>query len=354
MQGWQSANILNAREGHTATLLHSGRVLVHGGKAIISQQPQQTLRTADLYHPDTNEWTATGSTAIERAFETATLLPNGFVLVVGGDQIETEIYDPSTESWSFTGSLNDARTQHAATPLQDGKVLVVGGQPSGRSAEIYDPATQAWTATGKLNEPRDSQTATLLSDGRVLVVGGFAPFAFSEFNVELYHPHTFAWTRAEGLLSGARYGHTATRLPDGKVLVAGGSPVLGTNLPLTSCEIFDPVTGHWVTTGDLNEPRMFHTATLLWTGNVMVVGGGLGFAQGSTDLRTTEFFNPAEGRWTLGPAMSVPRSGASQTLLRRDLHGPIEIKVLVAGGRSADFNDTLDSAELFTSDAVNV
>jgi Kelch motif len=97
---------------------------------------------------------------------------------------------------------------------------------------------------------------------------------------------------------------------------------------------------------------MEHTATLLRTGAVMIVGGDF---LGGTNLRTVEFFNPATQEWVRGPDMSTPRSLASQTLLRWDRYQPLELKVLVAGGRSSDSGtNTLDSAELFTAGEVNV
>jgi hypothetical protein len=377
--GWQPASVLDAREGHTATLLHNGQVLVHGGvEYIISTppEPMKILRTADLYHPDTNEWIEAASTAIERFLPTATLLPDGSVLVVGGAKgsstgwqpvLETEIWNPTVpQVWSFTRHpLNFARWQHAATLLQDGKVLVVGGEGVGgtlSSSEIFDPATQEWTAAGNLNKPKTLGTATLLSDGRVLFVGGVVPLIPPLISAEVFDQSRLpAWTPAEDLRSGSRVNHTATLLSDGTVLVAGGATVNDQLTPLKSCEIFDPVTGHWADTGNMNEPRKGHTATLLRRGDapgtVMVVGGGFELRADQkpwTNLQTSEFFNPVEGTWTRGPDMSVPRSGASQTLLRWDRHEPLVFKVLVAGGRSSPSTNTLDSAELFTGGDVNV
>ena len=111
---------------------------------------------------------------------TATLLPNGKVLVAGGYNggalTSAELYDPASGTWTATGSLNTARYDHTATLLPNGKVLVAGGISNGSdltSAELYDPASGTWTATGSLNTARYEHTATLLPNGKVLVAGGY-------------------------------------------------------------------------------------------------------------------------------------------------------------------------------------
>src|SRR5262249_13866999 len=78
--------------------------------------------------------------------------------------------------WEYTGSLKTARFHHTATLLPDGRVLVVGGE-QGRgnplaSAELYDPATGTFSETSSLSTARDGHTATLLPNGLVLVAGG--------------------------------------------------------------------------------------------------------------------------------------------------------------------------------------
>ena len=97
-----------------------------------------------------------------RFWHTATLLPNGTVLVVGGRSSSVpylssaEIYDPTDRTWTTTGSMNTGRIFHTATLLPNGSVLVVGGyQYPGNlsSAELYDPAAGTWTATGSLTAP---------------------------------------------------------------------------------------------------------------------------------------------------------------------------------------------------------
>jgi WD40 repeat protein len=118
-----------------------------------------------------------------REWHTATLLPDGRVLVTGGDDTfnvysTAELYDPAKGTWTATGSLGHARRAHTANLLPDGKVLAVGGQDASStttaSSELYDPITGTWTATGPLGAARDVHTATLLPNGKVLVAAGFS------------------------------------------------------------------------------------------------------------------------------------------------------------------------------------
>ena len=88
--------------------------------------------------------------------------------------------------------------------------------------------------------------------------------------------------KATGSLNAARYGHTATLLATGQVLVVGGTDDNGY---LATAEVFDPSTGKWSPTGDLHDGRGFHTAALLGDGTVVVVGGmGAGGALASAEL----------------------------------------------------------------------
>ena len=106
-------------------------------------------------------------------FNTATLLPNGKVLLAGGyDELEApfgaaELYDPVTGAYTPTGSMGTARVNHAAILLPNGLVLVAGETSD---SELYNPATGTFSATGGrlFSGP---PTATLLRDGKVLVIG---------------------------------------------------------------------------------------------------------------------------------------------------------------------------------------
>ena len=184
-------------------------------------------------------------------------------------------------SWAFTGNLNTPRYGHTATLLANGKVLVVGGLERTLapfsvtdSAELYDPATGTWSRTGNLNTGRIGHTATLLPNGKVLVAGGrdhlAPPFFGLTDSVELYDPATGTWSNT-GNLNTSRSGHTATLLANGQVLVAGG--VTTDCILLDSAELYDPATGMWTLTGSLRTARSLHLATLLPSDNVLVAGG---------------------------------------------------------------------------------
>ena len=313
---WSATGSLNpARDGHTATLLPNGKVLAAGG-----EDHYGSLASAELYNPATGSWSATGSLNVARRFHTATLLPNGKMLVVGGlgngsyfEVLQSaELYNPASGTWTFTGSLNIARVGHTATLLPNGMVLVAGGEDfssSFASAELYNPATGSWIATDSLNTARAAHTATLLPNGMVLVAAGYDDTSEAFASAELYDPASGTWTFT-GSLNTGRDQHTATLLPDGKVLVAGG---FGNSGSLASAELYDPAIGSWSATGSLNTARYIHTATLLQNGNVLVAGGLERVGNDDQVLSSAELYDTAgpmpPSAPTANPATFVTSSG---------------------------------------------
>src|SRR5439155_441447 len=154
----------------TATLLPNGKVLVAGSYPVVVDHPYphvSYVASAELYDPASGSWAVTGIPVTGISSRTATLLPNGKVLVAGAS---AELYDPASGAWTTTGSLNTGRFLHTETLLPNGKVLVAGGEnstpPFSTSAELYDPASGTWTTTGSLNTARAyGDTATLLPNG---------------------------------------------------------------------------------------------------------------------------------------------------------------------------------------------
>ena len=319
---WSFTGDVNvARLNHAATLLPDGRVLMIGGFG------SGRANSAEIYDPATGTWTNTGDSNIAHYFPTATLLPNGKVLVVSDSTVGSppaggaELFEPSTGTWSITGRPNNTefRSFHTATLLPNGKVLVAGGANGDwffyatNSAELYDPETGKWTLTGGLNSPRALHTATLLANGKVLVVGGIqvdegGPIINS---AEVYDPATGFWT-ATGSLITARCDHSATLLPNGKVLVAGGL-LLNRNAYRTTntAELYEPDTGTWSSTGSLSTPRHSHLGTmsaiLLPAGKVLLAGGASRSNVSITSLNTAELYDLATGTWRITSSLNRGR-----------------------------------------------
>ena len=344
--GDSTGNLHTARYQHTATLLPDGRVLVVGGldrREGFENAVFYPNATAELYDPKSGTWAVTGSLHDARFQHTATLLPNGKVLVAGGNTTfnvalaNAELYDPATGVWTPTGSLNIPRFRHTAHLLANGKVLVISGDNQNYTAfynpELYDPATGTWTNAGNINNARARHTSTLLPDGRILIAGGSTLFFNWSPSVEIYDPVSETSTNVGDLNTG-RNQHTATLLLNGKVLVVAGRD--GTNNASGTAELCDPVSGTCVNTGSLI-PRYQHKATLLPDGKVLVTGG-LDITFNST--ASAQLYDPASGTWRDTHRMNTARMYHTSTLL---LNG----KVLVAGGAVKDTLYPTATAELY-------
>ncbi|HYI02949.1 Kelch repeat-containing protein, partial [Hyalangium sp.] len=281
-----TASLCEARHGHTATLLPDGKVLVAGGFS----DDGRPLDSAELYDPAPSP---PNCTSIEnqlddaRGAHTATLLPTGRVLVAGGIGVRdgklgalqsSEEYDIATQKWE-PSSVHDIRalsSDHTATLLPDGQVLLAGGRSDNvvdLKSALYDPFTRAWTAapsTGKPKLRHYSHTATLLPDGRVFVVGGYDELKRPSSGSELYAPTSQTWTLSASM-SQARAQHAAIPLPTGQVLVTGGYGQDGA--PLATAELYEPGTDSWSPAPPLLEARAEHALVALPDGNLLVLGG---------------------------------------------------------------------------------
>jgi hypothetical protein len=245
-----------------------------------------------------------------RKFATATLLPNGRVLVVGGQRtpiasgaLDTaELFDPAGGAFTATGSLAVARFDHHAVALADGRVLILGGidaknQPV-RQVEIYDPATGMFTVNGELTLPegRRVETATVLPDGRIVVTasGETPDRAQSVTNsVEVYDP-AIGKSKAIGALATPRRWYQAVLLPDGRVLVAGGMKILTRSTAdwLDSAELIDPTAGTVTDAEPMTRPRVNYAVVQLPDGRPLFLGGETGGGPGDVLNLNVEVYTP--------------------------------------------------------------
>ena len=330
---WAGTGPLNCDRGaHAAPLLPSGQVFVTEGYPFATGPHAGT----ELYNPSTATWSVTSS-GLWLIQQTATVLLDGTVLCAGGrDNMNiwsdpwwgwATIYHPASQSWSNTSSMYPHQT-HTATLLPDGRVLVVGtvtADPS-YAAQIRDPVSRRWSFTGTMRFLHASHTATLLTNGLVLVAGGWDDDGCSHAtaSAELFDPATGTW-RVTGTMTTARFGATATLLPNGEVLVAGGLGEVFRGGAFTSAEIYDPATEAWRATGPLTIARSEHTASLLPNGQVIVAGGA--DSSPYTDYwyvhssSSAELYDPATGTWTPTGSMSTERYWHTATLLPGNPHG---------------------------------
>src|SRR6185369_1407776 len=108
-------------------------------------------------------------------------------------------------TFTFTQDMGIGRADHTATLLPNGKVLITGGvfttSPAPvptQSAELYDPATGTFTTTGSLNTARSLHSATLLNNGKVLIAGGYGGNGGALSTAELYNPVTGSFKMTTG------------------------------------------------------------------------------------------------------------------------------------------------------------
>jgi tRNA A-37 threonylcarbamoyl transferase component Bud32 len=320
--------------------------LMYLGRSLVSSSP----RDAAVLQPITTigtalsgQWSPAGSLKLARDLHTATVLPDGRVLVAGGrfgiqEDIHLltntcELYDPETGQWAETASFEGpGRYTHRAVLLPSGNVLVAGGTlsrmigPSRRRhsdlCEIYDSTVGGWRLTGRLNSTRGSgHNLTLLDDGKVLLTGGTSRGGHTA-TCELYDPISETWTAAAPM-QGKRAGHAAVSLKDGTVLVIAGISAG------RSCERYDPSANKWSSVGDLNLDRDGLTTVLLSDGRVLVAGGD--WEQGGDSVSKCEIFDPITETWSISTPLTC--LGNSSMRLVRLLDGSI---LRVGGSMKSD------------------
>jgi N-acetylneuraminic acid mutarotase len=243
---WTSTGALQvARWGHSVALLSDGTLLVAGGTAVRSGQSVMALRSAERYDPADGTWTEMAPMVDARTGHAAVVLDNGQVLVIGGSVpvgrtddaalAFCELYDPDTDGWTPTGSMLVPRSRHQAVLISATSVLVTGGSAPGVSgdgtfdpfarstAEVYRQSTGAWTAVADMPAGRGHHRAAPLGSGKALVVGGTDSLRndVGFASALVYDSGADEWTLAAGLTTG-RWGFAATALDDGRVLVTGG------------------------------------------------------------------------------------------------------------------------------------
>lgn len=303
-------------------------------------------------------------------FQARAQLADGRVLSFGGVDAngapiaDATLFDPADGSTSSVGPMLSPRAGAAAARLSNGKVLIVGGlstidltDPTTffggilGTSELFDPATNTFTAGPTLVEPKAFASATLLNNGQVLVAGGLGVLPivnlpFVSNTAYLYNTNN-TFGLFPKLFTDGRLFHGATKLADGRVILTGGitadlSGILTSGDPtqiafttLGTSAVYGTTLGGSFSNGPaLATTRVFHTATKLVDGRVLVAGGFSGtldigaILSGNIQLpaavATTELVTATTR--VDGPDLSAPRAGASALL------DPTNGRVVIVGG----------------------
>jgi hypothetical protein len=233
-------NMMVARTSHTATLLANGTVLLAGGFN------GSAISSAEIYNPPTGQFIETATMLSPRFLHTATLLPNGEVFIAGGRSCDgdcltdtashtAEVYDAGRRQFFAAGTMTESRSLHTASLLPDGRVLIAGGTACSGDCEgsatlpgasIYDPATGKFSAAGDMATPRAGQQSIALPDGNVFLYGGIdcsGPTGCQFLdNGDIFQPDSLNFTPAgSGTVGG--FDLIVALLANQQVLVAGGS-----------------------------------------------------------------------------------------------------------------------------------
>ncbi len=331
--GDSSVSLAEARFGQAATLLNNNDVIITGGRTCDNVFDAICSRTrATLAFPnyafvtaEDNFTNPAGQSAL-RAFHTATLLPDGDILVAGGTNgpsilQSAQTYRPGPDTFTDTAQpMRYVRDLHTATLLPNGRVLIAGGFTTNSSStgstntvEIYYPDTRLFLETTPMISSRSNHTAIMLPDGRVLVAGGFGPNDVITGTAEIFISTENRWIAAQTMPGGCeRAIHSTVQLKDGRILLIGGINSSGI---LSSVAMYQPATNTWDcgSLAALPTPLRSHTSTLLFDGRVLVAGGNDGFGEANVAY----IYDPNANTWTPTHATPLlePRFNHTATLL---------------------------------------
>jgi len=303
-----TSDMTTPRYMHAATLLPNGKVLIAGGRRNDSTaRSVPSLSSAELYDPATGTFSATHDMAAARWLPTATLLNSGQVLIAGGyynnDPLRSaELYDPSAGTFTPTGDMTEPGAE-TATLLPNGKVLITRSLDRGgpNHAELYDPATGTFTRTGDMLGPYQGvrPVAALLANGKVLIAGGSLGDVGGSTSAEIYDPATGGFSATGKMTADIDAWAQAVLLPEGRVLIAGRSYLvpcdithIGPPYPSTcpgTAVLYDPVTGTFSAPA-VSQSMEGHAATLLPDGTILLDGG---FVCCGFPIASAEIYHPA-------------------------------------------------------------
>jgi hypothetical protein len=304
---------------HASAVMADGRLLIAGYGS----------KQAQVY--SSGAWAVTGGMASSRTAPTATLLNTGLVLVAGGGTSSAERYNPVTGTFGPASTMSAARSGHRAVALLDNSVLVTGGDGSG-STQRYVPATNSWlTPPGNLGSARTGHASTLLGDGRVLVTGGTGSLPATSTRI---FSLSGGWVAGPNMQH-ERAGHVAAWLSNGRVLVTGGEDIQNGPGAIALSERYNPATNAFSGAAPLPAAQRAAVGVPFGNRSKLYVIGGRG--NGAGPVASTWIYTAATNSWANGSNMQRSRFLHTADLLPSG-------QILIVGGTSGA--ETLPPAEI--------
>jgi len=338
----------------------AGKILLVGGTG---SGPTDT----ELFDPTTSTWAVSSALPDSLGKGTnAVVLPSGVVMIAGGfptgtgttAKSNTYVRSTTTGTWSSAATMGSARAWFTMVPTKiDAKdvIFVAGGMPSTsistkplKTAEYYEPISDSWFTATSMTAERSHAGYDVLSDGRILVVGGhgFDSFGSTQLKtVEIYNPSTKTWA-AGAALNTERSDGAVLALAGGKAIVTGGWNE--TDYTIGGVEYFDGTAWTSILGKGLTEPRMFHVASQLTDGRILVAGGNVEYddpkyamtATATADLISLGTDPKTTATLASTGSMAVARIAPAAIALGQN--------VLVNGGQTTDVDGSeTTSTELF-------
>ena len=307
---WAATSTVNAPAGrflHTAVWTGS-EMIVWGGR-----DGSNELNTGGRYNPTTDSWTATSTTNAPAGRDLHTAVWTGTEMIIwggadgpnSGDNVNTGgRYNPGTNSWSATSTSNAPTAREYHTAVWTGSEMIVWGGANDfygffNTGGRYNPRTNSWTAASTTNAPTARYGHTAVWTGSEMIVWGGIDGLDNFLNTGgRYNPGTNSWTATSTTnAASGRYYHTAVWT--GSEMIVWGGDVPSDPPHLNAGGRYNPSTDSWIATSTTNAPSDRRGHTAVWTGNEMIVWGGV-------NLNTGARYNPGANSWTAISTTSAP------------------------------------------------
>ena len=351
---WVSTSTTNApsERGAHAAIWTGSEMIVWGGRD--PGGSNEFLTTGGRYNPGTDSWTtmSTANTPAARFLHTAVW--TGTEMIVWGGQVGYPSYlntggryTPSIDNWTATSTIDAPSARNFHTAIWTGTEMIVWGGnefgfPSNAGAKNnaqpapttptptptppipatggrYDPGTDTWRATSSINAPSLREHHTAVWTGTEMIVWGgswtdmFGPHYYNSGG--RYDPITDSWLGTGGpAVPASRDSHSAV-WTGSEMIVWGGYYWDGFDHYLNTGGRYNPTTGSWTPTSEINVPTARSSNIAVWTDNEMIIWGGY---DGTSFLNTGGMYNPGINSWTGTSTANAPTGRVGHTAVWTD------------------------------------